>query len=186
MSITPERARAVLEAADRLYEQAELEAAMDRMAGEITRVLADSDPLVITVMNGGLIPAGMLLPRLRFPLQIDYLHATRYDGKTRGGELRWVARPACSLQGRTILLVDDIYDEGHTLAAIVRACEAAGAARVCSAVMLDKQHTRKADYRPDFVGLPVVDRYVFGMGMDYCEYLRNLPGIYAVRDEDDA
>ncbi|MDX9740154.1 MAG: hypoxanthine-guanine phosphoribosyltransferase [Gammaproteobacteria bacterium] len=184
MSISPEHARAVLEAADRLYDQEALEAAMDRMAEEITHELADRDPLVITIMHGGLVPAGMLLPRLRFPLQTDYLHATRYDGKTRGGELRWVAKPTRSLRGRTVLLVDDIYDEGHTLAAIVRECVAAGAQRVYSAVLLDKQHDRKADYRPDFIGLPVADRYVFGMGMDYCEYLRNLPGIYAVRDED--
>lgn len=184
MPISPERALEVLAAADCLYDQKAVEAALDRMAEEITRELGDQDPLVITVMHGGLLPAGMLLPRLRFPLQTDYLHATRYDGKTRGGALRWVARPSRPLEGRTVLLVDDIYDEGHTLAAIVRECLAEGAERVYSAVLLDKQHGRKADYRPEFIGLPVVDRYVFGMGMDYCEYLRNLPGIYAVRDED--
>ena len=184
MSISPERAREVLANADRLYDQPALDAAFDRMAEEITRELADRDPLVITIMHGGLLPAGMLLPRLQFPLQTDYLHATRYDGKTRGGALRWVAKPSRSVQGRAVLLIDDIYDEGHTLAAIVDECLADGAERVYSAVLLDKQHERKADYRPDFIGLPVVDRYVFGMGMDYCEYLRNLPAIYAVRDED--
>lgn len=184
MPISPQRALEVLATADCLYDQSAVEAALDRMAEEITRELGDSDPLVITVMHGGLLPAGMLLARLRFPLQTDYLHATRYDGKMRGGSLRWVAKPSRPLSGRTVLLVDDIYDEGHTLAAIVRACQEEGARRVYSAVLLDKQHDRKADYRPDFIGLPVVDRYVFGMGMDYCEYLRNLPAIYAVRDED--
>ncbi len=184
MSITPEQALAVYAAADCLYDTAAVNAALDRMAREITAELRDSNPLVITVMQGGLVPAGLLLPRLDFPLQIDYLHATRYRGQTRGGEIEWRARPVNPLRDRVVLLIDDIYDEGHTLAAIVRACESDGARRVCSAVLLDKQHERKASYRPDFIGMPVVDRYVFGMGMDYREYLRNAPGVFAVRDED--
>lgn len=184
MPITPEQALAVYAEADCLHDAAAVHAALDRMAAAIAAELRDSDPLVITVMQGGLVPAGLLLPRLDFPLQVDYLHATRYNGQTRGGEIQWVARPVQPLDGRVVLLVDDIYDEGHTLAAIVRACLAAGARRVYSAVLLDKQHGRKADYRPDFIGLPVADRYVFGMGMDYREYLRNAPGIFAVRDED--
>ncbi|MDR2877852.1 MAG: hypoxanthine-guanine phosphoribosyltransferase [Chromatiales bacterium] len=184
MSITPEQALAVHAAADRLYDVDAILRALDSMADAISATLRDSNPLVITVMQGGLIPAGLLLPRLDFSLQTDYLHATRYNGKTRGGEIRWVARPVNSLAGRVVLLVDDIYDEGHTLAAIVEACKQQGAHRVYSAVLLDKQHDRKADYRPEFIGLPVVDRYVYGMGMDYKEYLRNAPGIFAVRDED--
>lgn len=183
MPITPEQALAAYTEADCLYDEAAVHAALDRMAQTITAELRGSNPLVITVMQGGLVPAGLLLPRLNFPLQIDYLHATRYDGQTRGGAIRWVARPIQPLDGRVVLLIDDIYDEGHTLAAIVRACADAGAQRVYSAVLLDKQHARKADYRPDFIGLPVADRYVFGMGMDYREYLRNAPGIYAVKDE---
>lgn len=184
MSITPEQALAVYARADCLHDAATVLFALDRMSDEITAELGSSDPLVVTVLQGGLVPAGMLLPRLNFPLQMDYLHATRYAGGTRGGEIQWIARPVQSLAGRIVLLVDDIYDEGHTLMAIVRACEAAGARRVYSAVLLDKQHGRKAAYRPDFIGLPVADRYVFGMGMDYREYLRNAPGIYAVRDDD--
>lgn len=184
MSTTPEQVLAVHAAADRLYDVDEISDALDRMADAISAELRDSNPLVVTVMQGGLVPAGLLLPRLDFPLQTDYLHATRYDGRMRGGEIRWVAHPVHALAGRVVLLIDDIYDEGHTLAAIVRACEQQGARRVYSAVLLDKVHDRKADYRPDFIGLPVVDRYVYGMGMDYKEYLRNAPGIFAVRDED--
>lgn len=183
MSITPRQALAVLETADRLIDAATLDAALDRMAAEISERFSETDPLVITVMHGGLVPAGMLLPRLGFPLQIDYLHATRYDGKTRGGRLRWVARPSVSVAGRTVLLLDDIFDEGHTLEAIVGACREAGAAQVFSVVLLDKVHDRKTSYRPDITGLPVADRYVFGMGMDYRGYLRNLPAVYAVRED---
>lgn len=182
MSITPEQAQAVYAAADQLYDAAAVDAALARMAEEIGQVLGGSDPLVLAVMQGGLVPAGLLLPRLGFPLQLDYIHATRYTGETRGGTLEWIVRPRRPLAGRTLLLIDDIHDEGHTLAEIVADCRAAGAARVYSAVLVNKRHERKAAYRADFVGLEVEDRYVFGYGMDYKEYLRNVPGIYAVRD----
>jgi hypoxanthine phosphoribosyltransferase len=182
MSITPQQAFEVYSAAECLYDRAEVETALDKMALDISYALAETNPLVITVMQGGLITAGMLLPRLAFPLQVDYLHATRYRGRTTGAELNWIVRPSRALTDRIVLLVDDIHDEGHTLEAIVGACRAAGARRVYSAVLVNKQHERKTVYRADFVGLEVPDRYVFGYGMDYKEYLRNAPGIYAVRE----
>lgn len=183
MSITPQQAMAVYAAADRLHDAAAVERALDRMAAEITDRLRDADPLVLTIMQGGVVSAGMLLPRLGFPLRVDYIHATRYTGETRGGELHWIVKPSCSLLDRTVLLIDDIHDEGHTLAAIVQDCRVSGARSVYSAVLVNKRHDRKADYRADFVGLEVEDRYVFGYGMDYKEYLRNARGIYAVKDE---
>jgi hypoxanthine phosphoribosyltransferase len=183
MSITPEQAMAVYRAADCLYNEAECEAALDRMAQKVTAAVGTSNPLFITVMQGGLVPAGQLLTRLDFPLQVDYLHATRYTGKTRGGELHWMRHPATPLDDRVVLLVDDIHDEGSTLQAIVDHCLAEGAARVLSAVLVNKHHDRKVAYQAEIVGLEVDDRYVFGYGMDYKEYLRNAPGIFAVSDE---
>lgn len=182
MSITPQQAYAIYSEADCLYDRSEIEAALDRMALDISYALAEANPLVITVMQGGLITAGMLLPRLAFPLQVDYLHATRYRGETSGAELHWIVRPSQTLAGRIVLLIDDIHDEGYTLEAIVRACRDAGARRVYSAVLVNKRHDRKTVYRSDFVGVEVPDRYVFGYGMDYKEYLRNAPGIYAVKE----
>jgi len=181
MTITAAEARAAYETADRLYSLQEVEAAMDRMAGEITARFRDLAPLVLCVMNGGLIPAGRLLTRLDFPLHLDYVHATRYRGATSGGELKWLKRPSEPLAGRHLLIIDDILDEGYTLEAIVAACRAEGAASVASAVAVEKRHDRGCGYRADFVGLEVPDRYVFGYGMDYKEYLRNAPGIFAVQ-----
>jgi hypoxanthine phosphoribosyltransferase len=126
----------------------------------------------------------LLLLRLGFPLRLDYVHATRYRGTTRGGELEWIKRPRTSLRDEHVLIVDDIFDEGITLELIARHCRAQGARSVHSAVLVEKQRARQCDYRPDFVGLEVADRYVFGMGMDYKEYLRNVAGIYAVADQD--
>lgn len=184
MSVDFEHIKQVMSEADCLYNQQQIEAAMDVMAEEISAVLRDSNPIVYSVMNGGLIIAGQLLTRLDFPMEVSYLHATRYRNKLSGGELFWKARAEHSLVGRTVLIVDDILDEGHTLAAIVEYCRDAGAAQVMTAVLLDKRHDRKAyaGMRADFTGLDVEDRYLFGYGLDYKGYWRNAAGIYALKD----
>jgi hypoxanthine phosphoribosyltransferase len=126
------------------------------------------------------VPAGQLLPRLLFSLQLESIHATRYGGTTRGGELNWHARPRTSLHGRNILLVDDILDEGLTLRALVNYCHSEGAERVGTAVLVRKQRETAPAIEVDYYGLEVPDRYVFGCGMDLHDYHRQLPGIYAI------
>jgi hypoxanthine phosphoribosyltransferase len=180
MSINARQAAEVLAAADLIYSKQDVEQAMDRMAKEISAQLSTEDPLVLCVMNGALIPAGQLLTRLNFPLRHDYVHATRYRGGTSGSELQWKGHPISSLAGESILVIDDILDHGITLSAIVSACLDAGAKKVLSAVLVQKQHDRGIGFSADFVGLYVEDRYVFGYGMDYMGYHRNVPGIYAL------
>lgn len=174
----------VMDNADCLIDQAQVEQALDRMAAAITRDLGDKLPVFYCVMNGGLITTGHLLTRLGFPLEVDYLHATRYRGGLRGGELFWRVSPEIPMAGRHVVIVDDILDEGATLAAILDYCREAGAASLSTAVLVDKQHDRKAspDLRATYCGLEVVDRYVFGFGMDYKGYWRNAPGIFAPKN----
>lgn len=173
---------AVLRDADMLCTPETVSTAFDSLAGTVTKALHDRNPLVLPVMIGGLVPAGRLITRLDFPLDIDYVHATRYRGATRGAELAWLARPQTPLEGRTVLVVDDILDEGLTLAAILEYCRDEGAEQVLSAVLVSKLHDRKpAMQEADFTGLSVPDRYVFGCGMDYQGRFRNLGGIYAVK-----
>lgn len=180
-----EQVRAALEGAERIYDGAAVEAALARMAAEITVDMADRLPLVLCVMIGGLVPAGRLLPLMNFPLEVDYVHATRYRGETSGGELVWQAKPHTALEGRTVLIIDDILDEGHTLAALQAFCREEGAGDVRTAVLVRKEHNRcLPDVRADYIGLSVDDRYVFGAGMDYHGVLRNVDGIYAIREED--
>jgi len=178
--VTAEQAWEVFRQADCLHDEAEVEQALDRMASDITRKLGTSQPLVVCLMNGGAVPFGRLLTRLRFPLQVDYVHATRYGSRLKGGELDWIAGPFVAAQGRTVLLVDDILDEGATLAAIEARYRADGARDVQKAVLVNKQRPRKIPVTAEFVGLDIPDRYVFGYGMDYKGWLRNAPGIYAV------
>ncbi|MCU7799232.1 MAG: hypoxanthine-guanine phosphoribosyltransferase [gamma proteobacterium symbiont of Lucinoma myriamae] len=173
--------RQVREEADCLYTKDEMLLEISKLAKAITAELAETHPVVIGIMNGGMIPMGLLIPELDFPLQIDYLHATRYRDKTRGGQLQWLASPKISLNERTVLLVDDINDEGITLEAIKSYCQKEGAKKVYSAVLVNKLHDRKNNTGADFVALDIPDRYVFGFGMDYKGLLRNAPGIYAVK-----
>lgn len=175
----------VRRSARELHSLAEVDRAVAHMAAAISRDYAGRDPLVITVMNGGVVLAGRILPLLDFPLQTDYLHATRYQGATSGGELHWIARPRQALAGRHLLILDDILDVGSTLLAITAACRAEGAASVATAVLVDKRHERKAapGLKADYTALEVEDAYVFGCGMDYKHYWRNAPGIFATVEE---
>lgn len=175
--------QSVYQQADCLYSLEQVENALDIMAAAITRDLSDKNPLVICLMNGGLITCGKLLPRLDFLLQVDYLHATRYREAMKGDDdLKWYMKPRHALEGRHVLLVDDILDEGMTLHKVLTYCQQAGAASVHTAVAVEKIHDRRspAGFHADYTGLEVPDRYVFGFGMDYKGYLRNAPGIFAV------
>jgi hypoxanthine phosphoribosyltransferase len=171
--------------ATQLYAKEDIELALDKMAEEINEQLADSNPILLCVVIGGIVPMGNLLPRLPFPLETDYIHATRYQHETTGSEIEWRATPATSLKNRVIIVVDDILDEGITLAAVANYCHEQGAKKVYTAVLVDKNRPRKDGgiKEADFVGLTIDDVFVFGYGLDYKGYLRNAPGIYAVADE---
>jgi hypoxanthine phosphoribosyltransferase len=182
---TPEKIRKVYETSTCLFTIEQIEAALAEMATKIHAELHDKNPVILCVMIGGLVSLGNLLPRLDFPLEVDYIHATRYCGEITGGELHWKVKPAVDLTGRTVLVVDDILDGGVTLAAILEQLKSMGADEVYSAVLVDKRHKRDEHglKHADFVGLEVDDHYIFGYGMDYNEYLRNAPGIFVVAPE---
>lgn len=182
MSSIPNKIKDVYDKSSCLFTTKEVEAALDRMAINIHQELHDKNPILLCVMIGGLVPMGNLLPRLDFPLEVDYVHATRYRGDIRGGEVFWKVKPSVDLKDRTVLVVDDILDGGLTLSAIIEEITNMGAARVLSAVLVDKHHKRVPNglTNADFVGLQVDDHYIFGYGMDYNEYLRNAPGIFVV------
>ncbi|MGB0468405.1 MAG: hypoxanthine-guanine phosphoribosyltransferase [Pontibacterium sp.] len=169
--------------ADLLHGELEVEQAIHNMAIAITDDMLDKNPVVFSIMNGGLVIGGKLLTRLNFPMEAGYMHATRYRNSTTGHGLEWKVRPHIDFKDRTVLIVDDILDEGHTLAEIYDFCQAEGARETKIAVLVDKKHDRKArpELKADFVGLEIEDRYIFGYGMDYKGYWRNAPGIYAVK-----
>ena len=173
----------ILKEAEQIYGPDEVQRAIEAIAGAITDAVQNDFPLVLSVMGGAVVFSGQLLPLLRFPLEFDAIHVTRYGGTTQGGELEWRVLPKESVAGRTVLVLDDILDEGRTLAAIRDKMVALGAKRFLSSVLVDKAIGREKPIRADFVGLTVPNRYVFGCGMDVHGAWRNLPAIYALRDE---
>ncbi len=168
--------------ADLLHSEQEVEAAIDKMAQEINIALADRNPLLLCVINGGIVTFGKLLTRLSIPLTIDSIHASRYQNQTSGGSIEWLVKPETPIKDRTVLIVDDILDEGITLEAIYQYCREQGASSVHSAVLVDKILDHEKPLSADFIGLNVENRYLFGYGMDYKGYLRNAPGIYACKE----
>ena len=174
----------------RLLQEAELvcdadcvEREVARMAREITQVLEGQFPVVLSVMGGAAIFTGQLLPRLAFPLEFGAIEVTRYNNDIQGREITWRLPPRDNVRGRAVLVLDDILDEGITLAAIRKTLLEMGAQHVYSAVFADKDIGREKPVKADFVGVTVPNRYVFGFGMDAYGLWRNLPAIYALKDK---
>lgn len=162
----------------------EVAAAYERLAAQLNLHYAGLNPIVMVVMNGGLIPAGQLLTQLTFYHRMHYIHATRYRSNEGTSELVWKHKPDVSIKGEHILLIDDIFDEGVTLKSVVEELKGEEPASIDCCVLLNKIHDRKVEgFDVDFVGINVDDRYVYGCGMDYHGYLRHLPGIYAIKEE---
>lgn len=185
--LTLSKANEILRFADCVYTAEEVDAALDRLASEMERDYKTLNPLVLSVMNGGLFVTAALLKRLQFPMQCDYLQVGRYHGATRGGTIEWLVKPRASLAGRHVLIMDDILDEGVTLKEILYYCRQQGAVSVEAAVLTWKRHERvEADVHVKYIGLELPDRYVFGCGMDYKNYFRNLNAIYALPEENHA
>lgn len=174
----PGRVTEAFERGELIYSRDQVLAAIDRLAVRLTVALAEENPLLLCVLNGGLPFTGALMQRLLFPLELSYVHVGRYGDQTQGGELSWHARPQPPLKGRHVVLIDDILDEGVTLAALQSWSLAEGASAVTSVVLLDKASADQS--RVDFAAMQCPDRYVFGWGMDFEGYWRNLPAIYAL------
>ena len=179
--LSASEAQKIFDEADLLVSAQEASEAVRRVAGEIAAALRGAHPLVLSVMGGAVIFTGQLLPLLDFPLEFDYLHVTRYGDTTTGGELSWIVAPRTAIAGRTVLVVDDILDEGITLAAVKRRLLEQGAQDCRIAVFADKDFGREKPVRADFVGVRLPNRYVFGFGMDVKGAWRNLPAVYAVK-----
>lgn len=188
MKIPVKELAKIRQTADLLYSSGEIEAAIVDLAAKLNAKHCDDNPLCLNILNGATPFFGRLLQQLDFPLQTDYIHASRYQDELSGSQLQIYARPQTALTGRNVWLIDDIFDEGITLTSIAEWALEQGAATVKTIVLTEKLHTRKSTLpsglqTPDHIALTVPDRYVFGWGMDYKSYWRNLDAIYALPDE---
>jgi hypoxanthine phosphoribosyltransferase len=180
------RARALLENAEEIYDRSAVQSAIADVAAKLNERFDKPDqfPLVLGVMGGAVVFTGQLLPQLRFPLEFDYIHVSRYGDDDQGGRVVWKVIPRPDVAGRTIIVLDDILDEGETLAHVKQRLLDMGAAEVIVTVFADKAIKRSKPVKADIVGLTIPDKFVVGMGMDVYGYWRNLPGLWAIRTED--
>lgn len=182
------KARALLAEGELIFDEAAVQQAVDKVAQQLNERFDASDsepfPLVLGVMGGAVVFCGQLLTRLRFPLEFDYMHVTRYGSMDQGGKIEWKVVPRSNVQGRTVIVLDDILDEGETLAHVKQRLLDMGAAEVVVAVFADKDIGKQKPIKADYVGLTLPNRFVVGYGMDAYGYWRNLPGIWAIKTGD--
>jgi hypoxanthine phosphoribosyltransferase len=166
---------------EKIFERAQIDSAVDALAGGISELLGDKRPLILCIMNGGVPLTGFLMPKLDFALELDYVHASRYRGSRTGDVFQWIRRPPTTIAGRNVLLIDDIFDQGLTLQAVIDACRDRDARSVHTAVLVEKPAARLTERKlADFVALQAPERYLVGFGMDYQGLFRNLEEIYAL------
>jgi hypoxanthine phosphoribosyltransferase len=183
-----DRARTLLNNAEEIFDAQAVQQAVTQVADKLNarfdRPEDETFPLVLGVMGGAVVFVGQVLPQLRFPLEFDYIHVSRYGDDDQGGRVVWKVIPRPNVAGRTIIVLDDILDEGETLAHVKQRLLDMGAAEVIVAVFADKAIKRAKPIKADIVGLTIPDKFVVGFGMDVYGYWRNLPGLWAIRQED--
>lgn len=183
MMVSDQQANDILNRSEIIISAEEVQVAVRNIAGKLNSALADSYPLVLSVMGGAVVFTGQLLPLLTFPLEFDYIHVSRYGRSQKGGNLRWKVEPRENVSGRVVLVLDDLLDEGETMAAIKERVLDLGASKFYSAVFANKQITKTKSVYADFVGVELPSRFVFGFGMDISGAWRNLPAVYALKKQ---
>lgn len=164
-----------------LVDTATVRAAVAQQAARLRPRLAGTNPLILTVMQGGVYYSVWLTLALDIPLELEYVHLSRYRQERSGGRIDWIRGPQAGMAGRRVLVVDDILDEGATLLAVREACLAAGAETVLTTVLVRKRRAARTAAVPDlYVALEVPDEFVVGCGLDYAGRWRNLPALYAL------
>jgi hypoxanthine phosphoribosyltransferase len=170
-----------LQQAEIIYDEMAVNLAISSIANQLNQYYIEEMPVILCVMSGAAYFTGQLLPQLNFPLELDYVQATRYQGGLQGKGLKWIVGPKETVKKRSVLILDDILDEGITLHAIIEQCHFLGAKEIKSAVLVEKRLNISKPIQADYVGLTVPDRYVFGCGMDIHGWWRNSPVVYALK-----
>lgn len=166
-----------------LFSENEIRARIDHVAGELTRAYADRDFTVVSVLKGSCVFASDLIRRIPIPLELAFVSASSYRDGTEAGPLDVnFLPPGNEIQGRNLLLVDDILDTGRTLKGLCGELLRRGAREVKTCVFLDKPARRAVPVQPDFRCFEVEDLFVVGYGLDYAGRYRNLPYVGALRE----
>ncbi|MEP7013828.1 MAG: hypoxanthine phosphoribosyltransferase [Verrucomicrobiota bacterium] len=167
-----------------LFHETTILSRLDQLAAQISKDYRDRELTVIAVLTGSLMFMADLLRRIPLPLKLDFLAVASYHGKTQTtGEVIFKQVGLPEVKDRHILILDDILDSGHTLAAIREKLEAAGPQSIRVCVLLNKKKTRAREVDADYIGFEIEDEFVVGYGLDFMEQYRNLPYIGVLRKD---
>jgi hypoxanthine phosphoribosyltransferase len=177
-----------------LFDEPAIHRRLDDIAAQISERYRDCELTVVAVLHGSLMFVADLLRRIPLPLKLECLSVASYHGKaqTSGNVIFKLATASSSgggqvplpgLANRDILIVDDILDSGHTLAAVREALQAMKPRSIQICVLLNKKKQRTREVDPDYVGFEIEDEFVVGYGLDFREHYRNLPYIGVLRRE---
>ena len=171
----------ILKNSECIFTESELDNAISNIAKQIEQEIVGEIPIFLSVMNGGMFFGAELLQKISGPLLSDYIHASRYGNETFGSShITWYRQPKLEdIRGRAVYILDDILDEGHTLAEIKRFLLDAGVKSCKLVVLIDKNIGKNKPVTADHVGLVAPNKYLFGYGMDIHGLYRQLPSIYA-------
>ncbi len=177
----------ILENSEQIFSPQQIQKAIADVAAKLNHDFnireVNTPPLVLSIMGGAAIFTGHLLPHLAFPLEFDFIHVSRYGNDEYGGEFIWKVIPRQNVINRTVIVLDDILDEGQTLLHVRDKLMDMGAAKVVIAVFADKQTGATKPIKPDYIGLQVPNQFVIGFGMDVKGFWRNLPDIRILTKE---
>lgn len=167
-----------------LLDENQIGAGVSRLAEEIISHYGRQPLTIVAVMTGSLVLLADLIRRLEMPLRVGLIQASSYRGGMISGELLIRDPGMLDLQGRDVLLLDDIFDTGKTLVQIIEYVRQAGAKSIRTAVLLRKSGTQTVQYEPDYVAFAIPDEFVVGYGLDYEDQYRNLPFVAALDEAD--
>lgn len=168
----------------RLLEREEIETGVAALAREVTAEFGDRPITVVGVLTGCLMLVADLVRHLEMPVEIGFVTASSYRGTTESGDLSLKLDDLPDLTRRDVLVVDDIFDSGKTLAAVKQALLARGPLAVKTAALLIKRGRQVVEEGPDFVAFEIPDEFVVGYGLDYRDRFRNLPFVAALEPAD--
>jgi len=177
------RAWKILASAELIVSSRRIQLAIDDLASSISKDFGKSCPYVLIAMNGGVFLAGQLLPRLMMPMYVGHVHVSRYGSSLSGGEVSWEGMLPGEIKGKAVLVLDDIFDRGYTMASIKQRVLELGAESFSCAVLVDKTLQVEKPFTPDYIGVRAPDKFLFGCGMDVDGFWRNMTEIYAVGED---
>ncbi len=158
----------------------QIDKALEKMAEKMNAELADKDPLMICILNGSFMFAADIMKKLNFPCEISFVKLSSYEGTSTTGKVKEIIGLTEDIEGRTIVILEDIIDTGVTMEKIKKQLIGYAPADLKIASMLYKPDACKVDINIDYIGIDIPDKFIVGYGLDYDGYGRNLPNIYTI------